>query len=101
MDDTPDLTNKSVYIVTDHNNGLPLTSITFEQQGGKLFMVGTVIEGFIDGFDGKRACVAWDKVLDYAEFSSKDECVRAALNIWESNLPPLPPVWWRRIFRWR
>jgi hypothetical protein len=45
----------------------------FEEQGGRLFLVGTIPAGVIPGFDGLPAAVAWENVEQYIVLQSVEQ----------------------------
>lgn len=64
--------------VGSDGEGLILASPTFEQQCGRVFLVGAVPPAVGVWAGGSRGAVAWDAVTDYLVFDSIDEYLNRA-----------------------
>lgn len=53
----------------------------FETQGGRVFLVGTVPQGIMPGFDGLRIGVCWHWVEQYFLFDSLEQCKKACVQL--------------------
>jgi hypothetical protein len=75
----PDFKGKvvSVGIATD-NYGYAINSPHWENQGGRLFLIGEVPSyGSVRGWaDGAVRAVAWDQVTDYYVFDSLNDFIK-------------------------
>ena len=73
-DRTPDFCGKIVSLSTA-DSVLSIQDAHFEQQCGRLFIVGTVPKGGSqnDWAQGTMSAVAWDAVTDYLVFDSDKE----------------------------
>ena len=71
---TPDFAGKIVSLST-YDSVLAIQDPHFEQQGGRLFIIGMVPEGGSrnDWALGTLSAVAWDAVTDYLVFGSLKE----------------------------
>ena len=76
MEPTPDFKGKTVSFSTAEST-LAIVEPTFETQGGRLFVVGTIPAkaSTNDWAEGRLSAVAWDAVTDYIVFDSVDQYV--------------------------
>lgn len=77
----PDFSGKCLSIATDDGeNSHDLFNPSFEYQGNRLFIVGTIPEGSTESgwTDGCIGAVAWDRVVEYAIFKDLDSFQKGA-----------------------
>jgi hypothetical protein len=83
----PDFTDKCLSIsITSDTASHDLFNPRFEYQGGKLFLIGTVLVGATcsDWVANKVGAVAWELVTEYFVFDNIEEYT-VATNMSESN----------------
>lgn len=77
-DNLPDFTDKvlSVYI-NGPSESKGIAYPRFQEQGGRLFLVGVVPEtsSLADWVKGHTCAIAWDSITDYLVFDSEEQYV--------------------------
>ena len=74
----PDCKNKIVVFGTSdsHYNSLSILSPKLEEQGGRLFIVGTIPK-YDGGYGEEKSCaIAWDIIINYIIFDNKEEYLK-------------------------
>jgi hypothetical protein len=72
----PDLSNKVVYIYqVNRDHEVTLQNPTYEEHGGKLFLVGTIPDGGSnnDWLSGLKTFVSWEHITELVIFDSLEE----------------------------
>ena len=83
---TPDFSNKCIsFTIQDDESNYDLFDPRFEEQCGKLFIIGTIPKGATESnwVSGKTGAVAWERVTNYYVFDSIEEYT-IAINASES-----------------
>ncbi len=78
--DFPDFQNKTLSIFIDADSfNHDLTNPHFENQGGRIFIVGEIPkEATESGWNAKKiGAVAWDRVVEYVVFDSYEDYKKA------------------------
>ena len=74
----PDCQNKVVLFATNdsHYTNLSILSPKLEEQGNRLFVVGTIPK-YDGGYGEEKPCaLAWDTVINYIIFDTEEEFLR-------------------------
>jgi len=76
IDNIPDFTEKTVSFNTA-DSVLALQNIRFEEQGKRLFVVGSVAQGSStnDWAMNRPSAIAWDCITDYIIFDSNEQYI--------------------------
>ena len=87
-DHLPDFSGKCISLrIVDSENSHDLYDPSFEYQGGRLFLVGTIPDGATDsGWDAnQKGGIAWDSVKNYVLFDDL-EAYNNAIELSEAYL---------------
>jgi len=71
----PDCQNKVVIFATNdsHYSSLSILSPELEEQGNRLFVVGTIPK-YNGGYGEEKSCaIAWDTIINYIIFDTEEE----------------------------
>jgi hypothetical protein len=74
----PDFGDKLVMIIFNRpgEDHAVIQNPRFEEQGGRLFLVGAIPVGVIPGFDDLPAAFAWEDVEQYIVFQSVEQYIQ-------------------------
>jgi hypothetical protein len=77
-DDIPDFANKIIWLemagAPESRGGILLEHVEFRSYVGRLFLVGRMAQWDVSGWlAGTHAAVAWDAVIHFLVFASREE----------------------------